>query len=218
MLRHSVQVINNYRKGRLFAAFFVTICVAWSACNPPREEVVYETAEWRNGDLVLRCGYGVESRVVVERSQSIYSHVGILYRDSAADEWMVVHTVPGEEDPEYVKAEPVSRFYSLEKARNGAWLRIDCSDSIAREAVLYALDKVKNLCLFDNDYLLADSSQLYCTELVWRAYMRQGIDITSGGRQMVPSFFCKEGECIFPSDIVQSKTTLFIKPFKTKVL
>lgn len=218
MLQHSVQVINNYRKGRLIAAFFVPICILIAACNPLREKVVYETDEWRNGDLVLRCGYGVESRVVVERSRSTYSHVGILYRDSASGEWLVIHAVPGEDDPEYVKAESISRFYSPERARNGAWLRIDCSDSIAHEAAKYALKKVTEHYLFDNDYLLADSSQLYCTELVWRAYNQQGIDITSGNRHDVPSFFCKERECIFPNDIEQSETTLFVKPLKTKVL
>jgi uncharacterized protein YycO len=218
MLQHSVQVINHYRKGRFVAAFFVTLCVVLCACNSPREKVVYETDEWRNGDLVLRCGYGMESRMVVERSRSTYSHIGMLYRDSAKDEWLVIHAVPGEDDPEYVKAEPITLFYSSERAKNGAWLRIDCSDNIAQKAVQYALKKVTEHCLFDNDYLLADSSQFYCTELVWRAYNQQGIDITSGKRHEVPSFFCKERACIFPNDIEQSETTLFVKPLKTKVL
>lgn len=218
MLQHSVQVINNYRKGRLIAAFFVPICLLIAACNPPHERVVYDTDGWRNGDLVLRSGYGVESRVVTERAHSAFSHIGIVYCDSTSGEWLVLHAVPGEDDPELVKAEPVALFYSPERARNGAWLRIDCSDSIAREAVLYALNKVNNRCLFDNNYLLADSSQLYCTELVWRAYMQQGIDISSGKRHAVPSFFCKEGECIFPNDIEQSETTLFVTHFKTKLL
>ena len=218
MLLHSEQVINNDRKGRFVAAFFVTICVAFMGCNPPREQVLYETNEWREGDLVLRCGYGIESRAVTERSRSTYSHIGIVHYDSTQAEWQVIHAVPGEDEPEYVKAEPVSLFFHPERARNGAWLRIDCSDSIAHEAVLYALTKVKEKRLFDNDYLLADSSQLYCTELVWRAYNRQDMDITSGNRHSAPSFFCKEGECIFPNDIEQSVTTLFVKPFKTKVL
>lgn len=218
MLLHSVQAINQNRKGRFAAAFFVSLCVILVACNPPRKKVVYDTSEWRTGDLVLRCGYGVESRVVVERSQSTYSHIGILYHDSTKGEWFVVHAVPGEDEPEYVKAESVELFYSPERARNGAWLRIDCSDSIARQAVQYALSKVTEHCVFDNDYLLADSSQLYCTELVWRAYCHQGIDITSGNRHDIPSFFCKERECIFPNDIEQSETTLFVKPLKTKVL
>lgn len=218
MLQHSVQVINNDRKGRLTAAFFVPICFLLYACHPAREKVVYDNGEWRSGDLVLRCGYGVESRVVVERSQSAYSHIGILYLDSASGEWLVIHAVPGEDEPEQVKAEPIALFYSPERASNGAWLRIDCSDSVARQAAHYALSKAEEHCPFDNEYLLADSSQLYCTELVWRAYLRQGVDITSGKRHVVPSFFCKERECIFPNDIEQSETTLFVTPFKTKEL
>ena len=218
MLLPSERVINNDKKSRFVAAFFVGLCVAFVGCNHPREQVLYETKEWREGDLVLRCGYGMESRAVTERSQSTYSHIGIVHYDSTQGEWQVIHAVPGEDEPEYVKTEPVSLFYSPERARKGAWLRIDCSDSIARKAVQYALAIVKEQYFFDNNYLLADSSQLYCTELVWRAYNRQGIDITSGNRHSVPSLFCKEGECIFPKDIEQSATTLFIKPLKTKVL
>lgn len=218
MLQHSVQVTNKNKKGCIAAAFFVCVCAVLSGCNSPREQVLYETEEWREGDLVLRCGYGMESRAVTERSRSIYSHIGIVHYDTAQGEWQVIHAVPGEDEPEFVKAEPVNLFYRSDRARNGAWLRIDCSDSIAREAAQYALAKVKDQYIFDNDYLLADSSQLYCTELVWRAYNQQDMDITSGNRHSAPSFFCKEGECIFPNDIERSETTLFVKPFKTKVL
>lgn len=217
MQQRSVRVTKNYKKGRFTAAFFVLFFMLFGSCNR-QSQVTYDPTEWRNGDLVLRSGYGLESRVVTERSQASYSHIGILFRDSAQHEWYVIHAVPGEDEPEYVKAEPLSLFFNPERACNGAWLRVRCSDEIAYKAACYALRKVKEHCLFDNNYLLADSSQLYCTELVWRAFRQQGVDITSGNRHAVPAFFCKEGECIFPSDIEQSKTTLFIKPLKTNSL
>ena len=174
--------------------------------------------EWREGDLMLRCGWGAESRMVTARGHSAYSHIGILHYAQAEGRWMVVHAVPAEDEPELLKAEPVEVFFGADRAKAGAWMRVECEDSIARAAARYALGKVADSVLFDNDYLLADTSRLYCSELVWQSYMHQGLDITAGRRHSVPEFFCKEGECIFPSDIEQSEMTLFVKPFKTKTL
>ena len=215
MLPRSVQVIKNSKESRFVAALFVSVClIGLVGCRPARKTVSLSgTEEWRDGDLVLRCGWGAESRLVVKRGKSPYSHIGLLHKDSASGGWQVVHAVPGEDEPEYLKAEPVTLFFSAERAKCGAWLRVRCSDSVARKAVLYALGKVQEKVLFDNDYLLADSSSLYCTELVWRAFITQGIDVTAGHRHEVPTIFSKEGEAIFPSDIEQSETTLFVKPF-----
>lgn len=194
--------------------------IACMACSK-KQQVVFDlsdSSEWREGDVALRCGWGMESRAVVTNSRSAYSHTGILHFDSVSDHWQVIHAVPGEDNPEYIKAEPVEVFFSPERARLGGWLRIDCSDSIARLATAYALRKVQEKVLFDNNYLLADTTELYCTELLWLSYLSTGIDISDGARHSAPTLFCREGECIFPINIEESKTTLFIKPLKTKAL
>jgi uncharacterized protein YycO len=175
--------------------------------------------DFREGDLVLRCGYGAESRVVTEASQSIYSHIGILHYDTLTAQWQVIHAVPGEAEegqPEWLKAEPIEDFYAYDRAICGAWMRVDCSDSIAAEAARYALQKVAEHVEFDNDYLLSDTTQIYCTELVWQAYLHQGIDLSEGHRQEVPSLFSKDGACIFPCDIEKSSKIIYVKPFKTQ--
>ncbi|MBR3648093.1 MAG: hypothetical protein IKN59_06880 [Paludibacteraceae bacterium] len=185
-----------------------------------RERVVVEDADsFRNGDMVLRCGWGAESRAVVHQSGACYSHIGLLLFDSLAGEWTVLHAVPGESpqgEPDYLKREPLSVFFAPDRARCGAWLRIDCTDSVASLAADYCRHKVEQQVLFDNDYLLADTAELYCCELVWLAYLRHGIDISDGNRIDVPTAICKEGECIFPCHIEHSKSTLFVKPFNTK--
>ncbi|MCR5049471.1 MAG: hypothetical protein K6A36_00125 [Paludibacteraceae bacterium] len=217
MLQPNVQVTNRIRKSRANAALFVLVCVAIElyACSPKQAAISSEDQDkWREGDLVLRCGFGMESKVVTNRTRSAFSHIGILHYDSLNNEWQVIHAVPAEGEPEYLKIEPVMRFFSPERAERGAWLRVNCNDSIAREAAHYALGKVAEQVLFDNDYLLADSTKLYCTELVWRAYRKQGIDISGGRRHSVPTLFSKEGEGIFPYDIEKSATTLFVKPLK----
>ena len=175
--------------------------------------------DFREGDLVLRCGYGAESKVVTEASQSIYSHLGILHYDSPTAQWQVIHAVPGEAErgePEWLKAESISEFYATDRAIRGAWMRVNCSDSISASAARYALQKVKEKVEFDNDYLLSDTTQIYCTELVWQAYLHQGIDLSEGHRHEVPSIFSKDGACIFPCDIEKSSKIIYVKPFKTK--
>ena len=157
--------------------------------------------------------------MVTEASRSSYSHIGILHYDSLTARWMVVHAVPGEAEagePEYLKSEPIEEFYAADRAFQGAWARVDCADSIAAEAARYALQKVAERVEFDNDYQLSDTMQLYCTELIWQAYLHQGIDLSDQQRHDVPLFVCKDGECIFPSDIEKSTKTIYVKPFKTK--
>lgn len=144
------------------------------------------------------------------RGESSYSHIGLLHFDSNCG-WTVVHAVPDEDEPELLKTEPVSVFWSQERAQLGGWMRVDCSDSVAAAAVQYALGKVEDRVAFDNKFLLSDTTELYCTELVWRSYQTQGLDVTSGYRKKLPAFISREGEIMFPSDIEKSETTLFVK-------
>lgn len=219
MLLRNVRT-TNIKKGCYLAAFFVTFCVL-SACRPAGRQSAQaidlsDSTAWREGDIALRCGWGAESRAVTAKGQSTYSHVGLLHHDSIGNIWQVIHAVPGEDEPEYLKAEPLSVFYGSQRARIGAWLRVNCSDSIARQSVAYALWKVSERVLFDNDYLLNDTTQLYCTELVWRSYLTVGIDVSDGNRHDVTRFFSAEGECLLPSDIEMSKSTLYVKPLTNK--
>ena len=212
----------KYKKGCTIAALFVPIrivlilvsSVLLSACSGKRTSEAIDlsdSTQWREGDIALRCGWGMESRAVTNQGNSAYSHAGLLHHDGEHNIWQVIHAVPGEDEPEYLKAEALSVFYGHQRARAGAWLRIDCSDSLAGQATLYAQRKVAEHVLFDNDYLLEDTTMLYCTELVWQSYRTVGIDVSGGKRHDVSRFFCREGECIFPSDIEQSPTTLFVR-------
>jgi len=95
-------------------------------------------------------------------------------------------------------------------------MRVDCPDSVAETATRYALQKVAERVEFDGDYLLSDTTRLYCTELVWQAYLHQGIDLSQKRRHDVPLLFSKDGECIFPIDIEESEKILFVQPFNTQ--
>lgn len=197
----------------------VALWLLMAGCIARHETVVLTGEEdFREGDLIFRCGYGAESRFVTAASHSIYSHVGLLHYDEESGVWMAVHAVPGEAatgEREVLKAEPLSDFYAYERAVRGAWARVDCPDSVAAAATAYALRKVERQVEFDNDYLLGDTTRLYCTELVWQAYLHQGVDLGDGQRHEVPTMVSKEGSCLFPSDIATCSKIIFINPFIT---
>ena len=102
-------------------ALFVFVCVALSACSGKQGHVevidLSDSTEWRDGDIALRCGWGMESRAVTANGRSAYSHVGLIHYDSINRIWEIIHAVPGEDDPEYLKAEPLSVFYNKERAK-----------------------------------------------------------------------------------------------------
>ena len=187
--------------------------------RPAHETVVLTGQEdFREGDLVLRCGYGAESKLVTEASQSVYSHIGMLHYDEASGGWMAFMPCQAKRKlgrTEVLEGEPLSDFYANERAEKGAWVRVNCPDSVAAAAAAYALSKVAQHVEFDNDYALGDTTSLYCTELVWQAYLHQGIDLSDGQRHEVP-MVSKDGECIFPVDIEESDKILFVQPLKTQ--
>lgn len=66
--------------------------------------------------------------------------------------------------------------------------------------------------LFDHDYNLADTTRLYCTELVDFVYKKQGIDLPEGriSHVNIPGF---KGDYLLPNDIAQSKRLCLIYYF-----
>lgn len=178
--------------------------------------VVADTIGLRDGDLLFRLGNGPESRLVTTASQGVYSHVGIATK--VGSQWMAVHAVPGENEdrngPDTLKCEPVAEFFRPGRAVAGAVARIACSDSIAHAAAVYALEKVRARVLFDHHYRMTDTAELYCTELVWLAYLHQGIDLT-GRQESVGSFPASGERYIFPSDLQNGPAVDYLREFCT---
>ena len=175
----------------------------------------------REGDLVFRCGEGIVSRAVLSvEEDGVYSHVGILVRDG--DAWKVVHAVPGEKehpgDFDRVKAEAPERFLAPDRARAGALVHCGLSDPavlarIRETALGWARDNVP----FDDDFDIADSSRLYCTELVWRLYRRAGIDLSEGRRRRLDILFV-HGDCLLPGHLFQYSGKTVYYQFNTQSL
>lgn len=169
----------------------------------------------QDGDLALRCGISLESRFVtgINGENGPYSHIGLVV--NVDGKWMVAHAVPGENppgEPEYLKLDPISDYYGGDRAKLGAIIRVTEDSAACAAATGYALWAVDAHKVFDNAFDWEDTTQLYCTELVQRAYQRSGIDLTQGRKTNVGAAAFK-GTYVFPSDITSNKSLTWICTF-----
>ncbi len=159
----------------------------------------------KNGDLVFRKGRSIASRVVLitDRASS-YSHVGVIYMLNEIP--YVIHTVPdeSENDIDYVKMEKLSVFFSSEKASRGSVFRLkEPYKNSAKLAALTAKSYFDDKIVFDDAFDLKSENKLYCTELVWKAYQKVGINLIQGKFDKLFLPFVK-GFVILPSSLLNS--------------
>lgn len=154
------------------------------------------------GDIVLRCGGGMASRaVLMADSRGEYSHVGIVV--DSAGVMMVVHAVPDEPDypgdPDRVKMEPPHRYFDAGRATRGCVMR--CSDTaVARRAAVKAVELYRRRTLFDHEYDDADTTRVYCCELVETAYRVAGMPVAALPRHNISLPWLNLESVILPSD------------------
>ena len=171
---------------------------------------------FEEGDIIFRRGTGAKSNAVSHADKKgIYSHVGIIVkRDSV---FMVIHITPGErekgEEKDKIKIELPERFFSPDRAQYGAVIRLKDSLEYSANAAQEAFRLLEEGILFDHDYLQEENGKMYCTEMIWRAYLSGGKDITRGRRSVIENFPLYSGTYIFPSDIFDNDEFTLIYKF-----
>jgi hypothetical protein len=133
----------------------------------------------RNGDLIFRAGVSGNSQLIkVFDPGAEYTHVGMVdVRDGNA---YVVHIEPGASDGK-VQREALADFLAPGKADAYAIFNVtSAADARGRQAIKAALDYGERDVTFDHDFDLDTLDQMYCTELVWRAYLTTGLDLLDG--------------------------------------
>jgi uncharacterized protein YycO len=160
----------------------------------------------KNGDLIFRKGRSIQSRIVLMADKNPeYSHIGIIYYYK--DKPFVIHSVPKEDGDvdEFIKMESVDDFLDEEKAAKFAVYRlINYPDYTTETASKFAYNCYLKKFSFDNKYDLKSDTELYCTELIWKAYKQAGTDLVNNRLQEI-NFLIIKREMIMPGSIIESE-------------
>lgn len=184
------------RRALILALVFVSCVLGAAAASPYFEDSVVPSFEGaRPGDVVLVRGRTLRSIAMhfLESDLNSYTHVGIVVFDK--DVCTVIHAHPSET---VVIQDLCDSFVSPTKVSRAVVYRLATRDGqlqasrAADAAQAYRRAHVQ----FDDRFDLKTEDKFYCTELVWRAYLAAGVDLTD---RTVAS-----RKYLFPSQLVKS--------------
>lgn len=136
----------------------------------------------QDGDVIFRRGTDVVSRAILTGDTgSNYSHVGLIMMQQ--NQAYVLHAIPAEVvgEGDKVKVEPLAVFISPSRSLAVTVLRLkNNAKARGKLAVDYAKSRIG--APFDFSFDSKDESNLYCSELVWRAYESTGVQIVNATR------------------------------------
>ena len=177
-----------------------------AGCKQPQSlprQISPPTLSFTTGDLAFRHGRTLQSSLIASSADDSirYSHVGvILFRN---DSCLVVHIEPKDDNlPDEIRCEPIEDFFSPQAAVSGCVMRHDSLTTAQQDRVAARVVELLNSrILFDHDYLLSDTEEMYCTELVETIFSSVGISLSQGRRHTLPLV---AEPLILPSDIAQN--------------
>lgn len=151
----------------------------------------------RNGDLILRCGKSTESYAVhIADNNSEFTHIGIIVIEN--DKPTVIHAVPHKK--KRLKKETVLEFLSSNTS-NYAIYRSNFSEDKLLQVTAKALYFYNNKYTFDGMYNLKSDTELYCTELILKAFNSSGINLNINTKEF--NFLLSKHAIIFPSEFTK---------------
>lgn len=170
----------------LLAAAVSALCIVANADSPSnsplskvRESIRGLETRAQSGDLLFRRQSTFLSNTVLRfDSGGTYSHVGLIRREG--DDVWVIHTVPasGASFSGGVQLDTLRSY--LEGPETAAYALFRPSEAL-RPAALRAADEAlrfyERRIPFDTEFRIDSSDRLYCTELVWRAYLQSGVEL-----------------------------------------
>jgi len=141
-----------------------------------------EYALLKEGDIVMRRGHGFVSAVINELFQTGYnlSHCAIIAEENGIK--TVIHTVSSElSGKDGVQQEPLEQFVKESVRGTFMAVRLKKKGLDATLPLRYIRNYLKQRVPFDDKFDLNDSTRLYCTELIYRAYLNAyGEDLFTG--------------------------------------
>ncbi|HOF15298.1 MAG TPA: YiiX/YebB-like N1pC/P60 family cysteine hydrolase [Bacteroidales bacterium] len=134
----------------------------------------HEIEKIREGDIILRHGYGIISDMIVKVGKEPYpiSHCGVVCKDEKQN-WIVIHTVSNTLTAiDGMQSDPLAVFVKNSKENSIIVVRYkntndSCTKLFTQQAFYYLNKKVP----FDDRFDSNDSSELYCTEFIRQLYL-----------------------------------------------
>lgn len=165
-----------------FGFFLFIACTETRQIDAPAES--HSTQKWksilREGDVIFRYGYGAVSDWINFRQSSKYnvSHAGMVVQLN--QKWMVVHSISGMlESEDGVQACSIEQFIHEARPNTVFILRPKLAEKIKKTAAKIALHCLKKGIRFDHQFNPNDSTEMYCTELIFYCYKQGGIKWSS---------------------------------------
>lgn len=159
-----------------------------------------ELSTLRSGDIIFMRGISFRSAIVrlLEGVDSDYSHVGLVVIDGGLP--YVIHVEPSRNPTsDRVVKESWSAIITPKRIKGAAVFRlVSCyPGTVPKKAARVALQFAREARPFDHDFDLHTPEKLYCTELVWLAYMNAGVDLRGFS-------FGTERKYLLPADLIKS--------------
>ena len=150
----------------------------------------------KSGDIVFIAGKTLRSTVVrfLELGKCDYTHVGMVVVEDGAP--CVIHADPKQHR---IVRELWSEIVNPDRIVSGAVYRInDYTGNAAATATATACSYLSKRLPFDDTFDLHAQDKLYCTALIWRAYLSAGVDLCPGALNSTDHY-------LLPSKLIESK-------------
>ena len=133
-----------------------------------------EYALIQDGDIVLRHGYGLVSDIIVETLKEKYaiSHCAVI---SVKDgNYKVIHTISQSiSECNGVQDQPMVPFVYQSHYNSLIVVRFKGVPDAGKRISDRALDYLDQKIPFDHNFDLIDSTEFYCSELIWRIILKE---------------------------------------------
>lgn len=186
--------------GLLSLAFF---CYIFLRISKDFKNFNYETL--KSGDFIFTRGKSIQSFAVLlfDRNTTNYSHCGTVCIEN--NTCYIIHSTPtpiGNQKGGVVM-EPLDEFFKSNAVTLASVFRFKNEENEHINAALVVLKNyLHDSILFDDEFVLTNN-KLYCTELLWKAFLATGINL--GEKHDLDKI-------IFPSDLIQSN---YLEPIYT---
>lgn len=168
-----------------------------------RQQVDTIRSQIEEGDILFRRGKSTASHMILTvETLSRYSHVGVaVLKDH---QLCIIHIAPGEgSTPSIAQMESLDDFASAENSALGLFRPQHLTTEQKHMLRHYLLQIVSDRIPFDDRFDSQDQHALYCTELVWQAYLHVGIDLVENRAESLHLPGCQQ-PVILPSTLLRS--------------